>query len=130
MQSVAQSYPTVLEVLQAVLLCLSNIMHQSDENKTIICNQCGEEVLNIIRRLHTRLSAQRGTSMYRQSTTDDANILVVVRQQATQAIVNSMKYQQNDADFIEMAIQVLAILLHMSKKMASMTRRSKVRCIT
>jgi len=107
-QSVAQSYPSVLSMLDAVLRCLGNLMGGGDEYKAAICAECGDEVLNIIRRLpHEASTLKMALRCIGNLATDDHNILTIVRQQATQAIVNSMKYQIADTVFIQMAMEVI-----------------------
>ena len=107
-QSVAQSYPSVLSMLDAVLRCLGNLMGGGDEYKAAICAECGDEVLNIIRRLpHEASTLKMALRCIGNLATDDNNILTIVRQQATQAIVNSMKYQIADTVFIQMAMEVI-----------------------
>jgi hypothetical protein len=108
MQSVAQSYPSVLVMLDGVLKCLSNLMLGGPEYKAAICTECGEEVLGIIRRLpHEAETLKQALRCIGNLATDDSNILIIVRQTATQAIVNSMKYQIGDSVFIQMAMEVI-----------------------
>ena len=48
-EKVMQSFPDEVKILEVVLVALSNLMFESDENKRTIGLRCGDEITDIVR---------------------------------------------------------------------------------
>ena len=107
-EKVMQQYPQETKVLELALKILSNLLWQHDENKIMVGQTCGDEIVNIIR-VHFAeeaivLAALRALG---NLSFCDENIPFLVKEGATECIVKGMTQHPNNVAIVRMALDVV-----------------------
>ena len=103
-----QIFRTRPEVLRACMCGLSNAMYISDENKLLIGQACGDEIVDIIfdHASHLGLFKMAMRALGNLSVIDE-NVDKVIRCGATRAIVAGMRHAPGEGEAMLIAVQVM-----------------------
>jgi hypothetical protein len=108
-QKVMQKHPKQEKVLQLSMVLLSNLMYGNDENKLIIGQKCGDEIVHVIRVFYRDVKLFKGALRALGNLSYcDANIRWIVENGATKCIVAGMVANKEDVEAQQIAIDVLA----------------------
>lgn len=107
-EKVMQQHPGNASVLELALCVLSNLMYGSDENKVLICNRCGDEIVHVVR-VHYRDIKLFRTALRALGNLSftDSNVQFIVSEGATACIVAGIREHMADEAAVQMAIEVL-----------------------
>jgi hypothetical protein len=107
-EKVMQVNENVHRVLANALQVLSNLMFKNDDHKLLICKSCGDEIVHMIRIHHKNLGVfQSGLRALGTLVYCEDNCPIIVGEGATRVIVDGMNAHWEDAETIQLAINVI-----------------------
>ena len=110
-EGVMQHYVNVGPVLELTMVALSNLMHENDPVRIQVGQTCGDEIVEIIRRLTDDASlCKSAMRAIGNLSFCDQNIRYIVGEHATEVVVKAMDKHVDDIELLQLGIDVIGNL--------------------
>jgi hypothetical protein len=110
-EKVMQKYADTGPVLELTMVALSNLMHENDAVRITVGQTCGDEIVEIIRRLTEDASlCKSAMRAIGNLSFCDQNIRYIVNEHATEVTVRAMDQHPEDIELLQLGIDVIGNL--------------------
>ena len=110
-ENIMQKYVNTGPVLELTMVALSNLMHENDPVRIQVGQTCGDEIVEIIRRLTDDASlCKSAMRAIGNLSFCDQNIRYIVSEHATEVVVKAMDQHPKDIELLQLGIDVIGNL--------------------